>query len=146
MKKTLLSTVALALLICGCAYHQVFVEVDAKRIEVESSQFNGPTATQAADAFRAVADELGFQVDPVQTNAAAILYTAHAPDKNRINSPSLSLWIDDKQISFVSNLYRNDASENFAAAENAAILFERELDKRHIGYKVAERHETPLGP
>jgi hypothetical protein len=123
----------------------MIVGVDADRIEVESPQSKGLTPTQAADIFRDVANQLGFVVDPVQTGVF-VQYTAHAPDTRRTNSPFLSMQIHDKQINFVSNLYRQDASEDFVAAENAASLYEQELDKRHIEYRVYKNHGSPFGP
>jgi hypothetical protein len=124
----------------------MIVGVDADRIEVESPQSKGLTPTQAADIFRDVANRLGFVVDPVQDDRGMIQYTAHVPDRRQINNPYLTLWIDSKQVSFISDLYRADASENFFAAEDAASLYRQELDKRHIEYRVYKNHGSPFGP
>jgi hypothetical protein len=81
---------------------------------------------------------LGFIVKgPIklsQFSNYSVEYTADVPVAEPKNNISLAMLIDEKQISFVANVY--GTKEDFATATNAASLFQRELDKRGIQYKV----------
>ena len=127
--------VVLPLLASGCADMSRSAFVEANRTEMASSQSNGLTSALAGDIFGDVAKHLGFVVDPVQDGHGSILYSAHAPGTHPTNRIYLTLWIDDKQVLFQSNIY--GTVQDFAAATNAAALFQQELDKRRIQNKVS---------
>ena len=112
------------------------VEVRAARIQVEAPQSNGLTAALAADIFRDVATQLGFVVlGPIQVSTNLFEYSARAPAKRPENKTSLTLWVDNKQISFLSSIY--GYAKDLDAAQKVAALFEQALDKRGISYKVS---------
>ena len=146
MKTALILAVLFSLLVCGCAFQSIqrLVEIDATRTEVDSPQSNGLTSTLATNLFHDVANQLGFAVDPVQAGHGFIQYTAHAPSVGPTNQTYLTMMVTDKEINFVSDI--NGTAQDFTSAKNAAALFEQELDKRHIKYKVAERTGWPFGP
>jgi hypothetical protein len=130
--KALLLVLILPLLVSGCANMSRTATVEVNRNEVVSPQSNVLMPALAGDLFRDVAKQLGFVVDPVQAGQGSMLYTAHAPKTNSTNQPYLTLWIDDKQVNFISNIY--GTLQDFAAATNAANLFQQELGKRGIQY------------
>jgi hypothetical protein len=130
----LLLVAILPLLAGGCANMSRTATVEVNRNEVVSPQSNVLTPALAGYLFRDVARQLGFVVDPVPVGQDLILYTAHAPEKNSMNQPYLTLWIDDKRVNFISNIY--GTVQDFAAATNAAGLFQQELDRRGIQYSV----------
>ncbi|HVU28474.1 MAG TPA: hypothetical protein VHG71_12155 [Verrucomicrobiae bacterium] len=132
-----LLVVFLSFLATGCADMSRSAFVETPRIEIISSQSNGLTSAVAGDLFRDVAKKLKFVVDPVQDEHDFILYSAHAPETNPTNRTFLALWIDNKRVLFQSNIY--GTLQDFAAATNASSLFQQELDKRGIQYKVSTR-------
>jgi hypothetical protein len=139
IKKALVLAVVLPLLASGCAVDMFrTAAVNVARLEVASFQSNGLTSVLAGDLFRNVANQLGFIVKgPIklsQFSNYSVEYTADVPVAEPKNNISLAMLIDEKQISFVANVY--GTKEDFATATNAASLFQRELDKRGIQYKV----------
>jgi len=113
------------------------VEVRAARIQVKAPQSSGLTTELAADIFRDVAAQLGFVVERrlhVSTNQF-VQYSARAPGKRPANKTTLILWVDNKQIIFLSSIY--GYAKDLDAAQRAAALFEQALDKRGISYKVS---------
>jgi hypothetical protein len=83
-----------------------------------------------------VAAQLGFVVvGPIQVSTNLFEYSAHAPGNRPENKATLIMWVDNKQISFLSSVY--GYARDLDAAQKVAALFEQALDKRGISYKVS---------
>ena len=129
MKAFQLLVISFPLLAGGCAMDR-YVEVRAAR----SVEQTGLTRTVAAEVFRQVAEQLGFEVEgPIQVSRNLFQYAAHPPGKRRENRTSLIMWGDD-QIRFESGVHGSE--KDVRIARQAATLFEEALDKRGVHYEV----------
>ena len=137
--------IALSLLASSCVMDRQ-IEVSVSRIEVGVSNHNRLPPAVAESVFRDVADQLKFVVEgPVPDSQANwLVLSARPPEKYPVDKPVLDLWIDDKNISFRSNIY--GTKEDFVAAQKAAMLFEQALDKLGIQYKIYTRKTMFFGP
>jgi hypothetical protein len=135
----------LLLLAGGCVMDRT-VELETARIEVESSTTNGLTPTLAVALFRDVANQLGFVVEgPIHTSSSEYEYSANAPEKRPRNRTWMVMWIDDKRIRFENAIH--GTPEDFIAAQDAAALFKRALEKRGIRYEERIWKRVPFwGP
>ena len=125
---------ALLIFVGGCEMYRT-VEVQTRRVEVESSSPVGLTPTLAADLFHDVAKTLGYAVQgPSSVLPPRYEFTADSPGLPRASQPQLVLWVDDKRIRFESQIY--GTSKEFTNALAAAALFKQALDKRGITYET----------
>ena len=135
--------VALPLLVCGCAMYRT-VEVEAVRVEVESSRPAGLTPSLATDLFQDVAKEVGYSVrGPIRVSDTMYEYVADASGPKRRIQAQLVLWVEDKRIRFESGIF--GTRKDFPTAQSAAALFEQALDKRSIQYKTRIWKTPPIG-
>src|SRR5437899_1088615 len=149
LRASLLLVASLPLLAGGCASIPTYrvVEVSAVRIEAESPRTEGLPAALAVDLFRDVANRLGFVVNgPHQDprTPMVVVYGAHATREKPVRSVFVTLFMNGKRISFLSSL--DGTTAEFAAAQNAAKLFQEALDERNIKYTVATRAAWFWGP
>jgi hypothetical protein len=111
--------------------------------------------------FRNTANQLGLVVQEPFYTATRRYYYSALPPTNRVNnllhlhflaaSPPtnqvdnrlhLSMEVDEKgALTFSAVIY--GTANDFPAAQSAAALFEQELDKRHIKYKVWQATAYP---
>lgn len=131
---------ALIFLVGGCA-SEWLVDISTKRIEVESSNSNGLTATSALKIFGDVANQLGLDVrGPVPQpigNESVIQYDAIAQNKTNLKDNaylSLDLYITKSAIIVYCTSYKSSVHAQWAAS-----LIERALDERGVQYNVSTR-------
>jgi len=129
---TLMLMAASLMLSSGCATNWM-VDISTERIEVESPESNGLTATNALKLFGDVAGQLGLDVrGPVpqpRGNEPVIQYDAIAH-----SHLSLDLYITKSAI----NIYCcSDISLD--EAKRAASSIERAFDERDIRYSISNR-------
>jgi hypothetical protein len=158
--KNILTVAVLAILACGCASLVTNRGVEVKAASVAESD--------GLDIFRNAAGQLGLIVQgPVyetthryyyeawpptalpptnQVNKlsfAQLHFFATLPPANQVNNP-LHLLMDDDDtgdVTFCAVIH--GTAKDFPVAQAAAALFEQELDKRHIKYKVWQATSIP---
>jgi len=140
MKNMIVTVAALVVLACGCASL-----VTNRGIEIGPIAIN---TNDGLDIFRSAADQTGLVVQgPDYVTTQRYYYEAWPPialpPTNQVNNPlHLLMEVDGTgEVRFCAVIH--GTAKDFPAAQAAAALFEQELDKRNIKYKVWQATAYP---